>query len=294
MNRLYHMLSRIDLILGYGLMHFKKLVWPKTLVVSIFMCGLNTWSMAVESDDKRVFDQANQLFNQANEQSLVNPSMAQGLYQQSILKYQYLIEERDIETVELHTNLGNAYFLSGEQGWAVLHYQRALGIDPLHGDVLHSLDYVRGLTIDELPKSRGQIIKEAVTFWHRWPFAVRATCLGIAHVLLWGLVAVWLYRRSRWLYWVMASAAIVTLLFGGSLLTSHQRWDNPVDGVIVDREVIARQGDGVIYDNAFTSPLHAGTEFSLLKQRGGWYYVSLLNGDRCWLPADRVRLVRSE
>ena len=40
-----------------------------------------------------------------------------------------------------------------------------------------------------------------------------------------------------------------------------------VDGVVVEREVISRQGDGLIYDNAFTSPLHAGTEFSVIEQR---------------------------
>ena len=92
----------------------------------------------------------------------------------------------------------------------------------------------------------------------------------------------------------MAGVATVSIVFGMSMLASHQRWDNPVDGVVVEREVIARQGNGFIYDNAFTSPLHAGTEFSVIEQRGEWCYAKLLNGDTCWLPENSVELVVTE
>ncbi|MGJ8657026.1 MAG: hypothetical protein ACSHX6_11305 [Akkermansiaceae bacterium] len=131
-----------------------------------------------------------------------------------------------------------------------------------------------------------------MTTWHRWPFALRATCFGLAHVAFWGLVTVLFYSRGRWVYWSIAGFATLSIAFGLSLLASYQRWDNSVDGVIVEREVIARQGDGFIYDNAFTSPLHAGTEFSMLEKRGDWFHARLLNGDTCWLPLNSVALVR--
>jgi len=79
---------------------------------------------------------------------------------------------------------------------------------------------------------------------------------------------------------------------GVSILVSHYGWDNEVDGVVLGREVVARQGDGYIYDNAYTSPLHSGTEFRLLAQRGDWYHAQLLNGSTCWLPVQNVELVQ--
>ena len=244
--------------------------------------------------NQEIFNEANGLFEQANAQALVNPTKSQDLYQKSILKYQFLIDERGVDTAELHANLGNAYFQAGEQGWAVLHYQRSLNADPIQEDVLHNLRYARSLTIDELPATRSQLILDALTFWHRWPFAVRATCFGLAHAAFWGVIAMLFYRRARWMYWSIGTVAVLSVIFGLSLLTSHQRWDNPVDGVVVEREVIARQGNGIIYDNAFTSPLHSGTEFSIIEQRGEWVYASLLNGDTCWLPVNGVALVRGK
>ncbi|MCP5538085.1 MAG: tetratricopeptide repeat protein [Akkermansiaceae bacterium] len=261
-------------------------------LVLLSLAGLLLVGRAVAiPDNQEVFTEANALYEQANVLALVNPSEAQDLYQSSILKYQFLVEKRNVNTAGLHTNLGNAYFAAGEQGWAVLHYQRALALSPLDGDVLHNLHYVRSLTIDELPKTRTQIVQDTLTFWHRWPFVHRATCFGLTHASFWVLVAMLFYRRERWLYWSIGTTATLSLIFGLSLLASHQRWDNPVDGVVVAREVIARQGNGLIYDNAFTSPLHAGTEFSVIEQRGDWYYVRLLNGDTCWLPVDSAELV---
>ena len=87
---------------------------------------------------------------------------------------------------------------------------------------------------------------------------------------------------------------MITLIFALSLITSHLRWDDSVDGVVVEREVIARQGNGYIYDNAFTSPLHAGTEMTIIEQRDDWYHARLLDGATCWIPVKSLGLVNFE
>ena len=265
----------------------KLIILWMALMLSVSCAG-------AELGDQAVFDEANTLFIQANEKSLVSPDQAQDLYQKSILKYQFLVDQRGVRSAELHTNLGNAWFLTGDNGRAVLSYQRALHADPLHEDVLHNLRYVRSLTIDELPMTRRQMLLKALSFWHRWPFVVRALCFGFAHAAFWVILARMFYHRNRLLDSSVALAAVMSLLFGVSLLASHLRWDNPVDGVVLAKEIIARQGDGVIYDNAFTASLHAGTEFTLIGRRGEWYHVRLLNGDTCWLSAQDVELVSAE
>ena len=55
--------------------------------------------------------------------------------------------------------------------------------------------------------------------------------------------------------------------------------------------VVARKGDGEGYQPSFTGPLHAGTEFALIEERGEWRHVELHDGRRCWLPEKSSELV---
>lgn len=233
----------------------------------------------------------NSSFEKANKLALKNPTKAQALYQASVIEYQYLSEQPKMQSAELYTNLGNACYFAGDHGRAVLNYHRALRIDPLLDDPRHNLHHLRTLTVDEIPKTRTQTILHTLTFWHRWPWSIRAAVLAIAVINLWGVLGVMLYRSHRWLKISAASMAALSLLAFTSLLVSHQGWDNPVDSVVIDREVLARQGNGVIYGSAFKSPLHAGTEFSVIEHRGGWYHAQLLDGARCWIPSKSAALV---
>jgi len=128
------------------------------------------------------FEKANLIFERANAKALVNPAEAQDLYQAAILKYKYLADHAGIDSPQLFANLGNAYFFSGDHGRAVLSYQRALRLSPHQDDVRHNLRYVRGLTVDELPATRTQKMGRVLSFWHRWPFAVRTSLFTLAHI----------------------------------------------------------------------------------------------------------------
>lgn len=266
------------------------------LLIAVFVFWASNLSgyASLETDKQdchAIFTEANAQFEQANTKALTNPADAQELYQESILKYQSLIDHQHVQAVGLHANLGNAYFLSGDHGRAVLNYQRALAIDPLDEDVSHNLEYLRSLTVDELPATRSQQVGHILSFWHRWAFATRVSILALANISLWALLACLLYKRSRWLDGSIAGMALVTMIFSLSLWVSYKGWDNSVDAVVVEREVVARQGNGYIYDNAFTSPLHSGTEFAILERRDNWYHAELLDGTTCWVPVQSVEVI---
>lgn len=272
--------------------------YPPILRTWLWMPFLMAWSVFVvcatpeiSPDFNQEFSASNRLFELANIKALKNPAQAQDLYQESILKYQLLTEPSKVRSPELYTNLGNAYFFAGDHGRAVLNYQRALTLDPLQDNALHNLRYARSLTIDELPISRSQQVIATLSFWHRWPFVLRLGIFAVANTVLWIALGMLLYRRVRWHYGSIATAGTLTLIFALSLITSQQRWDNTVDAVVVEREVIARQGNGYIYDNAFTSPLHAGTEFTIIERRDDWCHAQLLDGSTCWLPVKSIETI---
>ena len=62
-------------------------------------------------------------------------------------------------------------------------------------------------------------------------------------------------------------------------------------GVIIDQEVIGRQGDAESYQPSFEDPRHGGTEFALLEERGAWWQIELPDGRRSWIPARSGELV---
>ena len=63
-------------------------------------------------------------------------------------------------------------------------------------------------------------------------------------------------------------------------------------GVIVAESSVARKGDSTSYEQSFQDPLHAGTEFQLLEDRGNWLNIALADGRECWLPSADVEMVR--
>jgi len=273
----------------------------KQFITLLYLISMTCcWSFAAESSSQIAFDAANQDFEQGRKLAVLHPEQAQKLYAQAILKYEQLAQQPDSATSSLYENLANTYFVVGDRGRAVLNYHRSLTEHPLNQNVLHSLDYMRNDSIDALEFSMMQKVNKVLLSWHHWPIWLRFSCFIIAHLVFWGLLAVAVYKRSLWVHRSRGSRACVliagvcSVAFALSLLSTHWRWGNPVDAVIIEKEVTARQGNGVIYDNAFTTVLHAGTEFSIIEQRGDWFHAELLNGDKCWLPERAVELVVNE
>ena len=61
--------------------------------------------------------------------------------------------------------------------------------------------------------------------------------------------------------------------------------------MILAEQVVGRKGDGDTYEPSFKEPLHAGTEFAVVENRGEWYQVELADGQRCWIPATAAGLI---
>ena len=253
-----------------------------------------------ESENQAAFTEANQDFELGRKLSVIDPEKAQKYYQKAMLKYEQLAERSVCQTSSLYENLGNTYVVMGDRGRAILNYHRSLANDPLNENVLHSLAYLRSENVDALELTNLQKVKAAVLFWHHWPVWLRLVMFSILHVSFWMILALCVLKKAgkkkssgakRICLYVVGLGSVA---FALSLFVSQWRWGNPVDAVIIEKEVTARQGNGVIYDNAFTTELHAGLEFRVLEKRGEWFHAELLNGDRCWLPERAVELVLSE
>ncbi len=267
---------------------------PRSVLVPLLLGVLGAGAVRAETQPPEslvICREANRLFASANQAALSDPDRARTLYQRAALRYRFLIAERGLDTAPLHGNLANAYFFSGDMGQAIVHYHRALRCDPQDVDVRRNLRYVGGLCIDEPPRGRLQAVLGAVTIWHRWPLGLRTGLFCVLHTAVWVLAASLLYRRTRYRSFGLYVSAALAVVLLGSIATTVFGWLEPVDGVIVAKEVTARHGDGYIYESAFSSPLHAGTEFALIERRERWFRIALPGGSACWIPAHSAALI---
>jgi hypothetical protein len=82
----------------------------------------------------------------------------------------------------------------------------------------------------------------------------------------------------------VAVSGLLSVLLLGSLITESVLKHNADPGVITAKEVVARKGDGTMYAPTFLDPLHSGTEFQCLEERGEWLHIELADGQACWIP----------
>lgn len=221
------------------------------------------------------FEQAQQTFDQAK--SPADFLRAASLYQEII--------DRGVTSGGLLYNQGNAFLRGGEKGRAIAAYRQALRYLPRDPYLQANLQYALG---DSQPAAKP--LPEQLLFWQNWlsypsKFYLLAALTAVAVTL--GSAALFATRRRLW-----ARLAIAAALMAGVMAVSAgydwYRFEQLQHGVVISESVTARKGNSERYEPVFTEPLTAGTEFTVLEQRGSWYQVQLSHGANAWLPANDV------
>jgi len=242
---------------------------------------------------KAVADEAAALFRQANETVTAAPDKATELYGKAALRYERIIREGGIENGELYYNIGNAYFRMKDIGRAILNYRKAERYLPNDVNLLQNLAHARTMKRDAIAEPQRRKVLRTLFFWHYDLGTVpRGRLFAIFFLATWSLAGVRLYVRRSALTAGAVTGAAVSLLLAASLWVSAIGVDAHREGVILGAEVHARKGDSTAYERSFTEPLHAGTEFRLLEDRGEWYRIELGDTRTCWVPAADVGLVQ--
>lgn len=264
---------------------------PRRLVGIAFLTFVAITHATGADDARSLVDKGARLLHEANETILIDPEAAQRLYAQSALCFERVIDS-DIRNAPLYYNAGNARFQAGDIGRAILNYRRAERLAPGDDDLLHNLSHVRKQREDSIPESNQSRALRTVLFWHYdLPAPVRAIIFALAYLAFWVAAIILLFRRRAELRWTAIVAFALAMLFAGSLALDLTRPSRAPEGVVLADEVIARQGDGAAYRPAFSTPIHAGSEFRLVEAREKWLRVELSDGRKCWIPAHAAEVI---
>lgn len=240
-----------------------------------------------------LFSQAKEAFRQGNEVAQTDPDLAHDLYAKAALRYERLVKDGAIENGQLYYNIGNAYFLMGDMGRAILNYRRAKQYIPNDPNLLQNLEQARKQRLDKFSDAQQTRVLKTLFFWHYdLSSRIRFWSFAVFFAAFWLIAALRLFFKRPGLAWIGGITAVVWVSLLASLMAETIQQQTHTPGVITAHEVVARKGDSEAYEPSFKAPLHAGTEFSLMEQRGDWMHVQLPDGRQCWLPAQAAQTVR--
>jgi hypothetical protein len=209
------------------------------------------------------------------------------------MRYENIVHRGGIRNGRLYYNIGNAYFRTKDIGRAILNYRRAQQYMPNDENLRQNLSYARTKRLDKIEEQQETRVFKTVFFWH-YDLSTQDKILlfSLFFVSTWVLAAACRWVRKPALCWMVGVMAVLATLTGGSLVAESIALYRVRPGVIIDPSVIARKGDSSAYAPSFKTPLHAGTEFNLVKEREDWFHIKLSDGRTCWIPANTAELVR--
>lgn len=263
------------------------------LVIMLLLCF--TASAYAELSDEQVyklFSQANEAFRQGNA-TIDDPDKAEKLYEKAILSYEKIINDGRIKNARLYYNLGNAYFLKGRIGKAILNYRRAEKLDNSDANIRKNLAFARSRRIDKVITKTEKRVVRTLLFWH-YDFSIKKrfvlSCVSFAIVCICLTVIIWFGRNAPATVTTVIAILILCCCLVSVIIEAQTQADK-ICGVITVEEVLAHQGDGKNYPLSFKDPLHVGTEFDLIEDRPGWLHIRLSDDSDGWIPHSSAELI---
>ncbi len=251
---------------------------------------------AFEPDNAEImelYNQARELFRKANELSSTDPDSANDLYRKTVMRFETIVRKGGVKNGKLFYNIGNVYFKMGDIGRAILNYKRASQLIPNDPNLIQNFKSAKARRMDRFEEPQKKRVLKTLFFWHYdLSTATRVFVFTLFFVFLWLAAILKLFISRQYLTWFIIFASIASILFLGSLLADFMYQQKYRQGVVLSSEAIARKGNSAAYEQSFTEPLHAGTEFILIEEReNNWYHIELTDSRRCWIPAEDAEFV---
>jgi tetratricopeptide (TPR) repeat protein len=228
-----------------------------------------------------IFERGNQLYQQ-------------GDYAGAIEAYE-AVHSAGFESAELHYNLGNAYFKSGDLGHSILEWERSLVLAPSDPDATANLALARSLTADAVEPLPRFWLFSAVSWWVRLlPRTLLIGLVASAWLVACGSLLLRIWSRSadvrRLAAWLVVAGAALVLVFGTNLVVRELGLGQPERGVILASAVPVRSAPAD-EDDLTLFEIHEGTRIRIDQRTGEWAEVVLDDGKVGWVPVDVFEVI---
>jgi tetratricopeptide (TPR) repeat protein len=221
-----------------------------------------------------------------------NTAYEQGRYVDAVRAYRGILRYR-VKHPVVEYNLANAEFKLNNLGTAILHYHRALRMDPTDPEILGNLEYANSFCQDrvELPE-QAAVVRWLRAAQNRLGSRVQA---WLALGLLWAAAGVAAWRLSRpggWsgrYGWLLATLILAAALSSISAYDTWKQLDGRHLAVVQNETVDVLAGPGPNNLTLFT--VHEGLTLEVRSVREGWLKIRLPNGLNGWVDARALGIV---
>lgn len=244
----------------------------RLLLLALLCVAAPSWAMAPESE--KVLQAADRAYRD-------------GRYQEAHDGYQRLLGTEGANGHLLY-NLGNTAFRLNQTGRAILYYERARMLLPRDADLTYNLGRAREQVRDIVPEPAN--FASTAFFWLGsvtpaevfWWFAA-------ANVLFCSLLAVRLFYRAEWTYYLLFLLLGTWLLAGASFWLKSRQAGADDRAVVLQAEVSVLAGPDI--RDTLLFKLHEGTLVSLERSEDGWCLIRLPDGKRGWLRGEALERI---
>ena len=189
-------------------------------------------------------------------------------------------------SADLHYNLGNALYKQNRIANAILHYEKALKMEPGMEDAKHNLQLANLKTVDKIEPIPDLFIKKwwktIINTFNADEWATFAVCflffslLGMAIYFFAPLV---LFKKvGFYLAIIFVIISLFSWFFGGS---QYYYLQNSSEAIIITPTINVNSSPTAGSTKLFV--LHQGTKVDLKDESGEWVKIRIPNGNEGWM-----------
>ncbi|MEY4595454.1 MAG: hypothetical protein RIQ47_1864 [Bacteroidota bacterium] len=257
-----------------------KIIHLRVMTVNLTICAILLTFLAKATDAGKLVADGNSAYQKKD-------------YESAIKNYSAALSSSG-RSVELEYNLANAYYKQGSIANAILHYERALRLDPSDEDIAFNLRIASLKTVDKI-----DVMPEI--FYKRWINAI--VTLFSEHT--WStllLISVWGFFAALLSYFIAASTAIKKLSFSAAIVllilagcfysiasaAKSIEYDSQAAIVMSTSAYVKSSPDEKGNDLLI---LHEGTKVGLLDELGEWKKIRIANGTVGWINVNAIESI---
>jgi len=223
----------------------------------------------------------NSLFIKANEFN------ANKDYQQAVNTYQQLLKT-GVKSADVEYNLGNAYLQLNQVAESILHYERALNLEPNDTDILQNLRLAQERIENDIPLNPPFFLSSA---WNSLQMSASSNLwsflfllfffVGIAGLILWQ-IGQDRTRRKQGFFTGIALLILSLMFFFLAAGKANLEMDSKAGIVMQNKTELHTAAEA---NSPIVRDLDAGIKVTIVDNINNWYKVKLTNGEEGWLPA---------
>lgn len=250
-------------------------------IIFVFICcSIGTHASEIVAHYDSIYSLGNQAFQEAQ-------------FEEALSFYNSILES-GLESADLYFNVANTHFKMGQNTLAILHFERAIQLNPNGENIQYNLGLATDLIVDKIERINTPFY---ITWWQTlinalpidtfaW-LSIIFTSLGMGS-LLWFLKTQksTVKRFMFYLFMVFLVGAATSYLFANS-----QYWEH-----FQKKEAIVFATRTNIYSAPNTTStvlfiVHDGLKVKVLNEQQQWLNIVLPDGSIGWIPEEAVVVI---